>query len=608
MKQFKKILRTFAFAAILGSMVSVATSCKDDGPSSPSTGKISGLVTDENSAPLAGVNVAVSGMEASVTTGADGRYSVIGVSIERHTVTFTKTGYQSTTVTVAASKFENAAKEATANATLINASSKIQGTVTDADNGGAPLAGVTVSISASQTTTSAEDGTYSIENLPETSYTVTFTKTGYTQSTKAVVKADFVGGTATVNVEMGARMVLPGLTLPQIQNARKWYYSDYRGGRNGVDYPHWDWSTDYLCTTDFWGNLEEQNEGTTLRIRNDEADRANPADLNNFDSYVYGSKKITADNKILTLRVRTHNADEAAPASFGVQVVDLSAAEPTSVKVGDTKTHGSGNYATYNFDLSAYIGKEVVIAVGIYRTQTGDYWKQLVIHRIAFAHEAVANTDWIPGEEVRANWKLTKEMVRSNMVNPKTTFTGLSPESGNRDNYYSAYRSWRTVNHFGTEWSFMPLTKDPECFPSEGFLIKCKGGDAVVSTTVPQAYYYGKFAITSATNLFTFKTRNFGGNYTFFKISVVKEDGTIVDLAPFANNATEAVAAADGCWKFKHGNGGATTPEAYAAFQYNLNDYVGQNIVVTIGVFKGEANGDENKLVLFNAEFGQLPT
>ena len=62
--------------------------------------------------------------------------------------------------------------------------------------------------------------------------------------------------------------------------------------------------------------LEEQNEGTTLRIRNSEDDRKNPADLEMFDSFVFGSKLITEDNYMMTLQIRTHSADEAAPAYY----------------------------------------------------------------------------------------------------------------------------------------------------------------------------------------------------------------------------------------------------------------------------------------------------
>ena len=79
---------------------------------------------------------------------------------------------------------------------------------------------------------------------------------------------------------------------------------------------------------DFRGDWEEQNEGTTLRIRNNEEDRKNPADLEIFDSFVFGSKLITEDNYMMTLQIRTHSADEAAPVYYGVQVVDLTATDP----------------------------------------------------------------------------------------------------------------------------------------------------------------------------------------------------------------------------------------------------------------------------------------
>ena len=48
--------------------------------------------------------------------------------------------------------------------------------------------------------------------------------------------------------------------------------------------------------------------------------------------------------------------------------------------------------------------------------------------------------------------------------------------------------------------------------------------------------------------------------------------------------------------KLKHENGSANSPENYAKFTYDLSEFNGQNVVVALGVFKGEANGDENKL------------
>ena len=96
---------------------------------------------------------------------------------------------------------------------------------------------------------------------------------------------------------------------------------------------------------------------------------------------------------------------------------------------------------------------------------------------------------------------------------------GYEPIGGGRDNYVDAYRAWREVDHVCAEWSYMPLSKDPEVFPSEGYLIKTRGGNNV-STTVPESYFYAKFSIASGRNKMTLKTRNFSGtNATFFKVT-----------------------------------------------------------------------------------------
>jgi hypothetical protein len=594
-----RILQILTSIILVCTVMVAVTSCKDDeDPGSTKTGTITGVVTDASTQPLAGVTVTVSGVneeDLTATTESDGSYTITGVSLKLHAVTFSKTGYLAVSKPVSVSDFDDESL-ATVNASMVSATARIIGTVTDSKNGGAPLQGATVSVGAVGTATTEANGSYAIENLVEGDYTVTFTKTDYVTITKPITQADFVGGVATINLSMGGLELLRGKTADDLATADKWYYNEYRGGRNADAYPHWDWACDYMCTLDFQGAWDEQNEGTTLQIRNGEDDRANPADLNVFDSYVYGSKKITADNKILSIRLRTHDADGTNPAYFGVQVVDLSAAEPAAVKIGDTKTYGSGDYTDIEFDLSAYVGKEVIVAIGIYRQQTGDYWKQLVLRAIRFAGTKVSNWDWLPGTEVVAGWKLTQETVRSTMPQLKDSFTGISPQSGNRDNYKDAYRAWHSVGHIGAEWSFVPLKKDPEVFPSEGYLIKTNGSSGI-NTTVPESYMYAKFSIAAGNNQLTFTTRNFGSNYTFFKISAIEDNGTVTHLTPISNTAQEASAGADGTWKFKHGNGGAADPDGYAGFVYDLSAYNGQDVTLVIGVYKGEANGDENKLV-----------
>jgi hypothetical protein len=594
-----KVLRIITYFILLGTFSLSVSSCdKEDDEIGTSSGTITGVVTDDAGQPIPDVTVTVSGVDEddlSATTGSDGKYIVENVSLKLHAVVFAKTGWLTVSKSVVASDFGDD-KTATVDVALVNASAKITGTITDAKNDNAPLAGVTVSVGAAGTITSGADGTYSLENLVADNYTLTFTKEGYVPVTKQLTSTDFVENVATINVAMGSQELLRGLTADDLLEAEKWYYNEYRGGRNADAYPHWDWACNYMSTLDFRGAWEEQNEGTTLQIRNNESDRTNPADLDVFDSFVYGSKLITEDNKILSVRLRTHNADQASPAYFGVQVIDLSAAEPAAVKIGDNRTYGSGDYTDFEFDLSSFVGKEVIVAIGIYRQATGDYWKQLVLRAIRFADQKVVNWDWLPGTEVVEGWKLTKETAASTMPHTKKSFTGISPVSGNRDSYVNAYRAWRDVDHVGAEWSFVPLKKDPEVFPSEGYIIKTRNTPEV-STTVPEAYLYAKFAIASGSNQLTFTTRNFGGTFTYFKLTAIEDDGTVTHIAPQSNTAQEASAAADGAWKFKHDNGGAGNPEGYASFVYDLSPFNGKNVTLVIGVYNGEANSGENKLV-----------
>jgi hypothetical protein len=579
-------------------MVSMSSCDKQDDPIVIQQGTITGVVTDDAGQPISDVAVTVSGVNEEdiyVTTGADGIYTVGNISLKLHAVSFSKTGWLTVSKSVEDSDFD-VNNVATVNVTLMTASAKITGTVTDAKNSGAPLADVTVTVGVAGTVQSGSDGTYTIENLTTDNYTVTFTKANYVTITKQVTKADFIQGIVTINVTMGSQEVLRGLTAGDLASADKWYYNEYRGGRNADAYPHWDWACNYMSTLDFRGAWQEQNEGTTVQIRNNEEDRGNPADLNVFDSYVYGSKFISEDNKILSLRLRTHNADAASPAHFGVQVVDLSQAQPVAVKVGENKTYGSGDYADFEFDLSNYVGKEVVIAVGIYRQAPGDYWKQLVLRAIRFADTKVVNWDWLPGTEVIAGWKLTQETASSTMPHAKKSFTGISPVSGNRDNYVDAYRAWHGVSHVAAEWSLVPLKKDPEVFPSEGYIIKTRNTPEV-STTVPEAYLYAKFAIASGSNQLTLTTRNFGSNFTYFKLTAIEDGGTVTHVAPQSNTAQEASAVENGCWRFKHGDGGAGNPEGYASFVYDLSQFNGKNVTLAFGVYNGEADSGENKLV-----------
>lgn len=608
--KLKRLLRFFVMAAALGTLAAGTGACNDDSDTDSDagmTGTLSGRVTDNFGDPLAGVTVRVEKTDCSTLTAEDGTYLLEGAPASgSHIVSFTKDGYQSVSITITAARFTNGVA-ADLNAEMEYANATIKGTVTDGRNAGAPLAGVTVTLSNQESMSTDENGAFLFEDLALSDYTITFAKEGYPTETIDITTTDFVNEVATVNIEIGGEDLIGDLTAYDLRSADKWYYNEYRGGRNSEMYPHWDWACDYMCTLDFRGQWEEQNEGTTLQVHNSTDDQSNPADLVNFDSWVFGSKLITEDNFMMTLQIRTHNATEERPVYYGVQVVDLSAAQPVREVIDQVRTLNSEAYVNSVFDLSKYIGKEIVIGIGIFRPQTGDFYNQLVLRRIAFAKTALEDGnmwDWLPGTPVTGldNWKLTQEIVRSTMPQTKTSFTGISKISGNRDNYVDAYRDWRNTGHVAAEWSFVPLHKDPEVFPSEGYLIKTRGSDASVNTREPEAYIYAKFAIASGCNQLNLKVRNFSDQGTFFKLTAVDETCNATAIAPSRNTATLAEAANDGCWKFVNNAGSASSPDDYATFTYDLSRFDGQNVLLVLGVYKGEANGDESKLCFYSID------
>lgn len=603
----KTFFKTCLITAVLGSFVLTGTSCqKEETPAGEGNGTITGTVSDSNGNPVEGVSVSASNTESTATTGADGTYTLSNVPVATLSVTFKKEGYQTASITVPASRFSNGT--ATVNATLTIAGAKITGTILDGANGDAPLKGATVTLSTGTSATTGSDGTFTIENLTVRDYTLTVSAEGYIESNTAVAETDFNNEetTATVTVTLYKTVLLPGLTLSDLQNADIWYYNEYKGGRNGDNYPMFDWSSDYMATLDFRGAWAEQNEGTAIQIRNNEEQQSNPADHNNFDSFVFGRKMITEDNKIMSLKIRNFKEnDQAVDTEYGVTVIDMTAAEPSAVKLGENKTINSESYTDVEFDLSKYVGKEIVIAIGTYRAETGNYFRQLCIRRIAFASTAVKEWDWLPGTEVSGldGWHMTEEMVRSTMANSKyTTFTGVSKVSGSRDEYATAYQSWRGLGHIAAEWSLVPVNKDAEPFPTEGFVIKTRG-NVTPNLDTPESYFYIKYPVEAGKNQMTLKARSFSeANSTWFRLTAIDEDMNVSHILP-ASHTADSYEEKGNFVKFNHRNGTADAPDGYATFTYDLSEFNGKEVILALGVYAGEQNGDENKLCINEITF-----
>ena len=604
----KTFFKTCLVTAVLGSFVLAGTSCqKDETPAGEGNGTITGTVTNADGDPIDGVSVSASNTESTATTGADGTYTLSNVPVATLSVTFEKEGYQTNSITVPASRFSNGT--ATVNATLTVAGAKITGTVLDGENGNAPLEGATVTLNNGTSATTDAEGAFTIENLTVRDYTLTVSAEGYIESSITVAEADFDNEetTATVSVTLYKTVLLPGLTLTDLQNADIWYYNEYKGGRNGDNYPMFDWSSDYMATLDFRGAWAEQNEGTAIQIQNNEEQQSNPADHNNFDSFVFGRKMITDDNKIMSLKIRNFKENEqSVDTEYGVTVIDMTAAEPSAVKLGENKTINSESYVDVEFDLSEYIGKEIVIAIGTYRAETGNYFRQLCIRRIAFASTAVKEWDWLPGTEVSGldGWHMTEEMVRSTMANSKyTTFTGVSKVSGSRDEYATAYQSWRGLGHIAAEWSLVPVNKDAEPFPTEGFVIKTRG-NVTPNLDTPESYFYIKYPVEAGKNQMTLKARSFSeANSTWFRLTVIDEDMTVTHILPASHKADSYSEEDENFVKFNHRNGTADAPDGYATFTYDLSEFNGKEVILALGVYAGEQNGDENKLCINEITF-----
>ncbi len=574
-------------------------------------GTIQGVVTDNLGSPIIDVDVTVQGTELSAVTGADGRYLINNVPVAKQTINFAKEGYATTTVLLTEKSFD-ANNKAIADAILEISGAVITGRCVDASNDNAPLAGVKVTLNGATSQTTDSEGLYRFEDLTIDNYTLVFTRTGCVDVTREVTAEQFTGNYVVTldDVRMGGKELLPGATAEDLADVDVWHYNEYRGGKNADDYPHFDWSSDYMGTfTSWYGWWEEQNEGTTLQIRNDANEhQSNPADLEKFDSYLVGRKYITADNNVMSLKVRTHGADDANPVHFGVMVIDLASANPEAELIGDIRTYGNDRYSNpdFEFNLSKYNNKEVVIAIGIYRAQTGDYWKQLCLRRIAFAKEQPSEWGYLPGTPVAGlheGYKMTMEMVRSTMpVTEFNAFTGISEvqpqDIDGPERYRDAYKTWRPAGHFAAWWSCMPIKKDAEPFANGGYVIKTRGGGTRVSTEEPESYFYAKFDIAEGSNKLTLNCRNFHSTHaTYFKVTAITEDGTVEHLQPAADHGAQfAQAATNGSWKFTHEGGDKDNPEAYAHFKYDLAKFNGKKVVIALAVFKGDDNGDENKL------------
>ena len=451
---------------------------------------------------------------------------------------------------------------------------------------------VTVKLGNDHTFSYAGEGVWKLEGLTMAEamaagdLTVTFAEEGTLANIYEAVNegtlsgSDYANGQADISVSLVERDILPGLTLSEMKNATVLSYDYYQG--------LWAHNVFRNFTKSEGIRSEEQNEGDTIQT---ETTRATSE--TEFNGYIYARKTITDGNKTMIVSMRTHNTSIAT--KFGVMVVDLTTG--ARELVGGMLSSTANSYTDQVFDLSAYVGKEVLVSTGIFYTQACDNalpdgeQLQYVIESIRFVSAAA---DW--KTDSAENWNATVDTIAGNLLanesvaaNSMTYFQGANNDSGNK-NYI--FKTWGAVSKGQDYAGIEPV--------GEGAMIKTRNGSS--DTSDNRAFLYAKFTITEETSYLWLNARRFSGsNHVGSALTVYTADGGTV-VAPDSTNFVmpsggECEVESDNWIKWHDGDSG------YAYLKWDLSSYIGQTVVLVIGV-RNTYNSDEGKMAIQEIHLG----
>jgi len=596
--------------AILCASALLAVSCQEK-PAADKTVKanVSGLVIDDQENPLEGVTVsfvsadAKREVKATATTGSDGKFVANDVPSTGRLVNFTKEGYASANTTIAEASFATGAIELET-VTLIFSEASIEGSVFTLS--GDPYPGATVKCNEATATTD-EDGSYKFEGLTIKDYTLEFSDTEGNVASLEIAAADFIDGIAYAkNVTLGS-YVIPGLTYNEFISAPYWYGNDFAGGTGTfkMQWNHVGFLTAYPYKQDGYRNAAE---GISLvSFGNSEGELSN---------YLYGRKQIYEGNCWVNLCARNFRATASTPAKLGIGVIDLSenTRKITYLPAQDIypglKKMGGGTktldveHNHFAFDLSAYAGKEIAFAIGVFggyvREDETVGYPETPIVRILFADKDMTtefdNSDLsatFTGEKPEGcDWDgFTKANLSS--LTPLTTysFTGqsLGAENGN-------FVKWAGTNHIAMNWAY--LVKDESMAPLQDdsiFAIAAHNNNINKATMWIAARYKD-----GPKKNMTLKCRTYGANPTYFRVSVYDiSTQAITALAP-TNTDGEAIGLSsgdNGTIGLKHDSGTVNDPSGFATLTFDLSSYAGKDVDVIISNHKG------NNLSIYSIDF-----
>ncbi len=202
----KKNLRT-SLLVILCCIFAVSVAClagcktKEEPPAKPTVGTIQGTTLDVEGEPLSDATVYYS-EEDYVESDEDGNFEIKNVTVGEITLTVSLNGYAETVKNLTADSFDN---KGVAKTQIVMEEGKgtVKGVVTMADHSEVKLAGVTVRITSTMTTTTNERGEYELTDVPMLDRkSVSASLAGYETVSKSVTKNQYSKGIAKINFEL----------------------------------------------------------------------------------------------------------------------------------------------------------------------------------------------------------------------------------------------------------------------------------------------------------------------------------------------------------------------------------------------------------------------
>ena len=318
---------------------------------------ISGTVTDaESGAALEGAVISGSALDGSVTTDADGAYTLPQLEKGSYSFTVSMNGYTSQTVSVSESDITGDTYTLNIQLTAIPAEElvTVSGTVT-ADYPSGALSGVTVSAGEGYaSTTTDDDGSYTLY-LSSGDYTLTFSKEGYDEKTQSVAASDFTDSTCTLNVSLVLSQVLAGKTnaqlLAEVAELTQLPVLASSGS---------------TAIEDIWETGGDGHAHNRLpegyRIDSTSGNESEDG----FTCYFYGKTTVTDATDTLLFFGRTFDSTET---EVSVKVIDAETLANTFLEELNSRSVwpacNTENYQQFEYDLSGYTDDTVIIAIGV---------------------------------------------------------------------------------------------------------------------------------------------------------------------------------------------------------------------------------------------------